>query len=157
MGAPDKVVRHFRQILLWPLHLMPVRVGVQIQKHWELLQGAGQDSPWREVADEFTGDPGEFKERHYGELPGFLQEVCEFAESVSKGWDHPDARAKINERFGAEGLTELAFAIAAARVFPTIKRAMGYAQSCSVTGISLNGKYVKQQTSGQGNAGLLAA
>jgi alkylhydroperoxidase family enzyme len=96
-------------------------------------------------------------ERHYGELPGFLQEVCEFAESVSKGWDHPDARAKINERFGAEGLTELAFAIAAARVFPTIKRAMGYAQSCSVTGSSLNGKYVKQQTSGQGNAGLLAA
>ena len=96
-------------------------------------------------------------ERHYGELPELLQEVCEFAESVSKGWDCPDARAQVKERLGAEGLAELAFAIAAARVFPTIKRAMGHAQSCSLTGISLNGKYLKQQSLGQGNVGLLAA
>jgi hypothetical protein len=78
MGAPDKFVRHFRQILLWPLHLMPVRAGVQIQKHWELLQGAGQDSPWREVVDEFTGDPGQFEERHYGEFVSFLPYVQRF-------------------------------------------------------------------------------
>jgi len=31
------VVRHFRQILLWPLQLMPIRPGSQIQEHWELL------------------------------------------------------------------------------------------------------------------------
>lgn len=47
----SKVVRHFRQILLWPLQLMPIREGAQIQKHWELLQTADSDNPWREVAD----------------------------------------------------------------------------------------------------------
>lgn len=78
MGPPDKLVRHFRQILLWPLHLMPVRAGGQIQKHWELLEQQGEDSPWREVADEFTGDPGEFKERHYGEFVSFLPYVQRF-------------------------------------------------------------------------------
>src|SRR5262245_57495203 len=77
MGAADKVVRHFRQILLWPLHLMPVRAGGEIQKHWELLEQA-EDTPWREVCDEFTGDPGEFKERHYGEFVSFLPYVQRF-------------------------------------------------------------------------------
>ena len=27
----DKLVRHFRQILLWPLQLMPIRAGSQIK------------------------------------------------------------------------------------------------------------------------------
>jgi hypothetical protein len=78
MGPPDKLVRHFRQILLWPLHLMPIRAGGQIQKHWELLEQQAGDSPWREVADEFTGDPNEFKERHYGEFVSFLPYVQRF-------------------------------------------------------------------------------
>ncbi len=78
MGPPDKIVRHFRLILLWPLQLMPVRAGVQIQKHWELLEPDGQEGSWREVADEFTGDPGEFKERHYGEFVSFLPYVQRF-------------------------------------------------------------------------------
>ena len=75
--APDLVVRHFRQILLWPLQLMPVKAGAQIQRHWEYLDQAG-DNPWREVADEFTGDPSEFKERHYAEFVTFLPYVQRF-------------------------------------------------------------------------------
>jgi hypothetical protein len=78
MGPSDKLVRHFRQILLWPLHLMPIRAGGQIQKHWELLEQQPGDSPWREVADEFTGDPDAFKERHYGEFVSFLPYVQRF-------------------------------------------------------------------------------
>jgi hypothetical protein len=34
--APEKRVRHIRQILLWPLQLMPIRAGAQVQKHWEV-------------------------------------------------------------------------------------------------------------------------
>ncbi|MCG6861070.1 MAG: hypothetical protein LJE70_07310 [Chromatiaceae bacterium] len=36
-----RMVRHFRQILLWPLQLMPIHESAQIQKHWELLEQAG--------------------------------------------------------------------------------------------------------------------
>jgi hypothetical protein len=75
MGSPDKLVRHFRQILLWPLQLMPIRAGVQIQRHWELLGEAGHDGPWHEVADEFTGDSDQFQERHYAEFVSFLPYV----------------------------------------------------------------------------------
>src|SRR5436190_2891400 len=69
----ERHVRHFRQILLWPLQLMPVRdEDVQIQNHWELLQS---DPAWHEVADEFGDDLGEFHERHYSEFVTFLPYV----------------------------------------------------------------------------------
>ncbi len=69
--APEKRVRHFRQILLWPLQLMPIRKGAQVQKHWEVLEQEREDNPWHEVLDEFTGDPTEFKQRHYNEFVTF--------------------------------------------------------------------------------------
>jgi len=78
MSHPDKLVRHFRQILLWPLQLMPIRAGAQIQKHWELLEQGGRENPWRQGADEFTGDPAQFKERHYSEFVTFLPYVQRF-------------------------------------------------------------------------------
>jgi hypothetical protein len=84
-AAGDKLVRQFRQILLWPLVLMPVREGDQIQKHWEALDRDGE--LWKEVADEFTGDPAQFKQRHYNEFVTFLPHVQRFlyGEAVGKG------------------------------------------------------------------------
>ena len=77
--ASDKRVRQFRQIVLWPLQLMPIRgERTQIQRHWELLEQPGPGNPWHEVADEFTGDPGEFQERHYNEFTTFLPHVQRF-------------------------------------------------------------------------------
>lgn len=77
--GPGNLVRQFRQILLWPLQLMPIRSeGTQIQRHWELLEQPGPDNPWHEVVDEFTGDPGEFQERHYNEFTTFLPHVQRF-------------------------------------------------------------------------------
>ena len=81
----EKLVRHFRQILLWPLQLMPIRADSQIQKHWELLGQAGEDNHWHEIADEFTGDPGQFQERHYNEFVTFLPYVQRFLYGESKG------------------------------------------------------------------------
>ena len=40
-AAAAKRVRHFRQILLWPLQLMPLKEGTQVQRHWEVLHSAG--------------------------------------------------------------------------------------------------------------------
>ena len=77
-AAAAKRVRHFRQILLWPLQLMPLREGNQIQRHWEVLHSAGADNPWREVVDEFGGAPGQYQERHYNELVTFLPYVQRF-------------------------------------------------------------------------------
>jgi hypothetical protein len=75
--ASEKLVRQFRQIVLWPLQLMPWQQGEQIQKHWELLAHS-ENNPWSEVADEFTGDPSQFKERHYSEFVTFLPYVQRF-------------------------------------------------------------------------------
>ena len=72
------VVRKFREILLWPLQLEPVVEGRQIHRHWELLTKLEGGSVWREVEDEFTGDPKGFQERHYGEFVTFLPPVQRF-------------------------------------------------------------------------------
>jgi tetratricopeptide (TPR) repeat protein len=37
------VVRHFRQIVVWPLQLMPLRPGQQVQRHWEALAAIKSD------------------------------------------------------------------------------------------------------------------
>jgi hypothetical protein len=82
--ARDLVVRHFRQIVLWPFQLMPVRTG-QVQRHWEVLEGLGSDCPWSEVADEFCEDPREFQERHYREFVTFLPYTQRFLYGSSVG------------------------------------------------------------------------
>ncbi|HJQ57100.1 MAG TPA: CorA family divalent cation transporter [Vineibacter sp.] len=81
----DPIVRHFRQILLWPVQLMPIRQDSQIQNHWEVLEGAGEDNAWRELTDEFTGDPAQFQERHYSEFVTFLPYVQRFLYGEGKG------------------------------------------------------------------------
>ena len=78
-------VRHFRQILLWPLQLMPLAERVQIHRHWELIAEAGPHNPWREVAAEFTGDPHGFQERHYFEFVNFLPHVQRVLYGKGKG------------------------------------------------------------------------
>ncbi len=81
-------VRQFRQILLWPLRLMPVRGSEGHEaKPWQLLADLGEASPWREIVDEYTGDSGRFHERHYNEFVSFLPYVQRFlyGEGCQKG------------------------------------------------------------------------
>ena len=72
-----KHIRHLRQNLLWPVHLLPLQGGASLQHHWEHLAKPSTQSPWREVDDEF-GDPAEFQERHYNEFVTFLPPVQRF-------------------------------------------------------------------------------
>jgi hypothetical protein len=72
------IVRHFRQIVLWPLQLMPIREDLPIQKHCDYIQTQGLNDLWREVEDEFTGDPSQFQERHYSEFITFLPSIQRF-------------------------------------------------------------------------------
>jgi hypothetical protein len=72
-------VRQFRQVLLWPLRLMPVQGSEgHHAKPWQLLAEMGDASPWREVVDEYAGDHGRFQERHYNEFVSFLPYVQRF-------------------------------------------------------------------------------
>lgn len=75
--AKVKLVTQFREILLWPLQLMPLKEGLQIHHHGELLVGS-RDSPWQELLDEFVVDPTQFQERHYREFVTFLPHVQRF-------------------------------------------------------------------------------
>jgi hypothetical protein len=93
MSTPDAphCVRHFRQILLWPLRLMPVRGSeARHAKPWQVLSAMGDATPWREVVDEYTGEAQHFHERHYNEFVSFLPYVQRFlyGEGHGKGLGH---------------------------------------------------------------------
>ena len=71
-AAPRPQVKHLRQVLLWPLRLMPLPEGTSARP-WELLT-----PNWREEVDEYTGDAEDFHERHYNEFVTFLPYVQRF-------------------------------------------------------------------------------
>ncbi len=70
--TPRAQVRHLRQVLLWPLRLMPLPEGTSARP-WDLLT-----PNWREEVDEYTGDAEDFHERHYNEFVTFLPYVQRF-------------------------------------------------------------------------------
>ncbi len=75
--VPSPTVRHLRQLLLWPLRLLQ-KGGGHGRPPWQVLRDLGDASPWREQVDEYTGDPGQFHERHYNEFVTFLPYVQRF-------------------------------------------------------------------------------
>ena len=68
-------VRHYRQVLLWPLRVMP-QPGEG--PPWKALRDLGEASPWREQVDEYRGERQTFHERHYQEFVTFLPYVQRF-------------------------------------------------------------------------------
>ena len=80
-----KLVRQFREILIWPVQLMPLREDAQIQEHWEVLADPSSDHPWRELRDEFSCNPEDFQQRHYSEFVTFLPYVRRFLYGEGKG------------------------------------------------------------------------
>lgn len=92
LDGSDHLVRHFRQMLLWPLQLMPAEGDNEERSHWQLLEAADSAHLWTRVEDEFTADPGQFQERHYKEFVSFLPYVQRFLYGESRG-----ARPRRNE------------------------------------------------------------
>lgn len=86
-------------------------------------------------------EPGDLKavlDRERDRMPDALSLVVRFAEGVlARDGSEEAAREEIEARLGATVLTELSLAIATARVFPTIKRGLGFARSCSRVELSL--------------------
>ena len=85
-------VNHFRQIAVWPVQLMPVRPGQQVQRHWELLDAAGGAGAWRAVKDSGVGGTGSFSKRHYKEFVTFLPYVRRFLYGSAAGQEAATAQ-----------------------------------------------------------------
>jgi hypothetical protein len=74
-------VRHLRQVLLWPLRLIPAGMAEDDPRRratWQVLREMGESSPWREHVDEYNDGAGGFHERHYNEFVSFLPYVQRF-------------------------------------------------------------------------------
>ena len=66
------------------------------------------------------------------------QLVWRFATAVAmRAPEATDLAEEVEQRLGRRVQVDLALAIATTRVFPTMKRALGYAQSCAVTPLAL--------------------
>lgn len=71
-------------------------------------------------------------------LPGDLADVYRFATAVVTASGGEDAlRETLRVRYGEEALVELALAIASCRVFPEVKRALGFAKSCALVPLEI--------------------
>ena len=90
-------VRHFRQILIWPLQVMPIREGAQIQEPWDILQSSESEHPWRELEDEFGNNSEGLQERRYNEFVTFLPYVRRFlyGEGPSRGGKSKGAESPL--------------------------------------------------------------
>ena len=92
LAGATPMVRHFQQTFLWPIYVLPMKAHAEIQDHCATLLNGVAASPWQEVADEFTGDPAHFQERHYNEFVTFLPPVQRFlygqglGKSVGRGY-----------------------------------------------------------------------
>ncbi len=77
-SASGPVAAHFRNILVWPVHLVGTGSASNTHDYAGLFSKLGPGNPWREVEDEFTGDPKDFQERHYHEFVTFLPPAQRF-------------------------------------------------------------------------------
>jgi alkylhydroperoxidase family enzyme len=72
-------------------------------------------------------------------LPAEIRDTVMLVRASLAG-DEPMAtplREALVQRHGEEGLAELALAVASARVFPTTKKVLGLAKSCSIVRVEL--------------------
>ncbi len=97
-------VRQFRQILLWPLQLIPLPEE-ESRSHWQFFDDIRKGSPWQRIADEIGNESGVFQEIYYKEFSVFLPYVRRFLYGENRGpWinggeDHPgNAAVKIFRR-----------------------------------------------------------
>jgi CorA-like Mg2+ transporter protein len=104
MGVPRSgpTVRHFRQIVIWPIQLLPLHPGEQVQRHWRALENLSAGNRWRRAVVDFCAESAEFQERHYKEFVTFLPYVQRFLYGSAVGQEtavaHSEASIHIFRR-----------------------------------------------------------
>jgi hypothetical protein len=74
--ASDVAVREFRQVVLYPLQLVPVQGRAQTAANWEWLMAL--DCAWHDAGDLLACAEGTLAERHYTEFVAFMPDVQRF-------------------------------------------------------------------------------
>ena len=117
-------MRQFRQVVLWPLQLAPLRAGAPLSAHWELLERAGDGNPWVELREALDEGSGAFDERRYRAFMSLLSPAQRFVYGEPKGRgggpaDHPAMRvfrrndvAKARLTFPGRTRTPVTFRVA---------------------------------------------
>jgi len=72
------LVRHFRQIVLWPLQLVPEKHTGKIQRHWVHFSALAENNRWVEAREGARGDSQEGQQARYREFVTFLPFVQRF-------------------------------------------------------------------------------
>ncbi|MEM7133499.1 MAG: hypothetical protein AAF702_44805 [Chloroflexota bacterium] len=73
-------------------------------------------------------------------LPSELATIYHFTRAVIEQTGTEETyRTSIQEKWGEEAVVELALAIGSSRLFPIVKRSLGYATSCSLVEIQVKG------------------
>jgi hypothetical protein len=93
---PDLTVRHFRQIVVWPIQLLPLRPGEQVQRHWLELEKIAAGNRWRRVVDDFRSESPDLQERRYKEFVTFLPYVQRFLYGAATGQEVAVARGEAS-------------------------------------------------------------
>jgi hypothetical protein len=76
--------------------------------------------------------------QHIEDLPEALADVARFAWAVAEGVESSEElRERVRTRYGDEGLIELALATASVRVYPAVKRALGFAGGCGTRPVAI--------------------
>ncbi len=103
--------------------------GTCAQLYVDLALEAGLD---KEIVKEVVYHQGQ-------NLPTHLKDLYDFTLTVSANEMIDEALyAKINAHYSKEVLMEISLAIAATKVFPTIKRVLNLAQSCSLIHVKVS-------------------
>jgi len=109
--ASNHTVRHFRNVLFWPVQLMPLEGAARAQSHWEALAQGGAGNSWRMLEDRYQSETPPFEERHYKEFVTFLPYIQRFIYGESRGHvahdagDRPgDSAIRIFRRHGISAL-----------------------------------------------------
>jgi alkylhydroperoxidase family enzyme len=129
------LAQHRKRLPAAPYHLARIAVTrredcgtcVQIEVNNALRAGVSTDAV-RAVAEGRTAG-----------LPAELADAVRFAETVAAAGDEGALRETLRGRYGDDGLVELVLGIASARVFPTVKRALGYSKACALVPIDYHG------------------
>ena len=88
-------------------------------------------------------------DRNHDQLPKAVALVLKFAEGVlAKDGSEEEPRNEIVRQLGQTVVTELSLGIATARVFPSLKRGLGFARSCALVEVTVESRRKGRPTIG---------
>lgn len=90
----ETIVRHYRQILMWPLHLVEARGSPRVRHWWELFAAAQPAGPWQRREQASAGPDAQAVARRYAEFVTFLPQVRRFLYGQGRS---PTARVGYGE------------------------------------------------------------